>query len=122
MARLRQVRQIYAEPEARDSERKGYANPITVFTNIDQIIRYLRGHVSRQGVKPEPDQIDPHAWVYDIGENSDCSVEALVGDNVADLIATFRELRPRRPASPPNSSNPQLLDLDPRGGTRIRFR
>ena len=24
--------------------RKGYANPITVFTNIDKIIRYLRGH------------------------------------------------------------------------------
>jgi DNA repair photolyase len=63
--------------------RKGYASPITVFTNIDQITRYLRGHASRQGVKPEPDQIDPHAWVYDIGENSDCSVDALVSDNVA---------------------------------------
>jgi tRNA A37 methylthiotransferase MiaB len=32
--------------------RKGYANPITVFTNIDQITRYLRGHVARQGIKP----------------------------------------------------------------------
>ena len=31
--------------------RKGYANPITVFTNIDKITRYLRGHVRRQGVK-----------------------------------------------------------------------
>jgi hypothetical protein len=58
--------------------RKGYANPITVFTNINQITRYLRGRVSRQGVKSETDQIDPHAWVYDIGENSDCSVDALV--------------------------------------------
>src|SRR5690349_1805634 len=69
--------------------RKGYANPITVFTNIDKITRYLRGYVKRQGGKPVADQIDPAAWVYDIGENSDCSVDALVSDNVADLVATF---------------------------------
>ena len=72
--------------------RKGYANPITVFTNIEQITGYLRRHVGRQGVKAEPNEVDPVSWVYDIGENSDCSVDALVSDNVADLVATFREL------------------------------
>jgi spore photoproduct lyase family protein len=101
--------------------RKGYANPITVFTNIDQITRYLRGHVSRQGVKPEPDQIDPHAWVYDIGENSDCSVDAMVSDNVADLIATFRELPTAKASFATKFVNTQLLELDPGGRTRIRF-
>src|ERR1041384_277702 len=84
--------------------RKGYANPITVFTNIDKITRYLRGHVRRQGVKAEPDQIDPTAWVYDIGENSDCSVDALVSDNVADLVATFRDLPTAKAASRRSSS------------------
>lgn len=29
--------------------RKGYANPITVFTNIDRIIAYLAQHIARQG-------------------------------------------------------------------------
>jgi hypothetical protein len=87
--------------------RKGYANPITVFTNIDQIIRYLRGHVSRQGVKPEPDQIDAHAWVYDIGENSDCSIDALVSDNVADLITAFRELPTAKASFATKFVNPQ---------------
>ena len=53
---------------------KGYANPITVFTNIEQITGYLRRHVARQGPKAEPDQCDPAAWVYDLCENSDCSV------------------------------------------------
>ena len=101
--------------------RKGYANPITVFTNIDRITRYLRGHASRQGVKPEPDQVDPYAWVYDIGENSDCSVDALVSDNVADLIETFRELPTAKATFATKFVNPQLLDLDPRGRTRIRF-
>src|SRR3569833_2729390 len=72
--------------------RKRYANPITVFTNTDQITGYLRRHVARQGPKTEPDEADPVSWVYDIGENSDCSVDALVSDNVADLVATFRVL------------------------------
>ncbi|HSU08336.1 MAG TPA: spore photoproduct lyase family protein [Pseudonocardia sp.] len=101
--------------------RKGYANPITVFTNIDKITRYLRGHVKRQGVKPEPDQIDPAAWVYDIGENSDCSVDALVSDNVADLVATFRDLPTAKASFATKFVNRELLDLDPQGRTRIRF-
>jgi spore photoproduct lyase family protein len=101
--------------------RKGYANPITVFTNIDKITRYLRGHVARQGVKPEPDQVDPSAWVYDIGENSDCSVDALVSDNVADLVATFRDLPTAKASFATKFVNRELLDYDPQGRTRIRF-
>jgi spore photoproduct lyase len=31
--------------------------------------------------------------VYDIGENSDCSVDARVSDNVADLVALFARFR-----------------------------
>ncbi|UOY03799.1 spore photoproduct lyase family protein [Blastococcus sp. PRF04-17] len=101
--------------------RKGYANPITVFTNIEQITGYLRRHVARQGTKPEPDQCDPVSWVYDIGENSDCSVDALVSDNVADLVATFRELPTAKASFATKYVNRQLLDLDPAGRTRIRF-
>jgi len=101
--------------------RKGYANPITVFTNIEQITGYLRRHVARQGPKAEPDQVDPESWVYDIGENSDCSVDALVSDNVADLIATFRTLATAKAAFATKYVNRQLLDLDPAGRTRIRF-
>src|ERR671927_84195 len=101
--------------------RKGYANPITVFTNIEQITGYLRRHVGRQGVKAEPDQCDPVSWVYDIGENSDCSVDALVSDNVADLIATFRELPTAKASFATKYVNRQLLDLDPQGRTRVRF-
>jgi spore photoproduct lyase family protein len=101
--------------------RKGYANPITVFTNIDQITRSLRRHVDRQGVKPEPNECDPVAWVYDLGENSDCSVDALVSDNIADLVATFRELPTAKASFATKYVNRQLLDLDPQGRTRVRF-
>ena len=101
--------------------RKGYANPITVFTNIEQITGYLRRHVARQGPKPAPDPCDPESWVYDIGENSDCSVDAMVSDNVADLITTFRDLPTAKASFATKYVNRQLLELDPAGRTRIRF-
>ena len=101
--------------------RKGYANPITVFTNIEQISGYLRRHVARQGTKPQPDESDPRSWVYDIGENSDCSVDALVSDNVADLITLFRGLPTAKASFATKYVNRQLLGLDPAGRTRIRF-
>ncbi|MER6388536.1 spore photoproduct lyase family protein [Streptomyces sp. NPDC059382] len=101
--------------------RKGYANPITVFTNIERIIAHLTRHMARLGPKTEANQCDPTAWVYDIGENSDCSVDALISDNVADLIRVFA----RRPAAKASFAtkfvNPDLLLLDPRGRTRVRF-
>ena len=101
--------------------RKGYSNPITVFANIEQITGYLERHVRRQGVKPAPNQCDPQAWVYDIGENSDCSVDAEVSDNVDDLVALFRGLPSAKASFATKNVNRRLLDLDPRGRTRIRF-
>ena len=101
--------------------RKGYANPITVFTNIDAIIAHLRRHVAKQGVKPAANQCDPAAWVYDLGENSDCSVDALVSDNVTDLIAAFREMPTAKASFATKYVNRDLLSADPQGRTRIRF-
>jgi spore photoproduct lyase family protein len=101
--------------------RKGYANPITVFANIEQITGYLERHAGRQGVKPAPNQCDPVDWVYDIGENSDCSVDALVSDNVRDLVGLFARLPHAKASFATKLVNPALLDYDPRGGTRVRF-
>jgi spore photoproduct lyase family protein len=101
--------------------RKGYANPITVFTNIDKIVGYLGRHVARQGPKTVPNQCDEQAWVYDLGENSDCSVDALVSDNVADLIGAFRGWPTAKASFATKYVNRELLDLDPQGRTRIRF-
>jgi spore photoproduct lyase family protein len=101
--------------------RKGYANPITVFTNIDAITRAISRHVAKQGPKGEANQCDPVDWVYDIGENSDCSVDARVSDNVADLVAHFARLEGAKASFATKHVNRDLLALDPRGGTRIRF-
>ncbi|MER5966430.1 spore photoproduct lyase family protein [Streptomyces sp. NPDC002057] len=101
--------------------RKGYANPITVFTNIDRIIAHLARHVARLGPKTEANQCDPTAWVYDVGENSDCSVDALISDNVADLIHSFARWPSAKASFATKFVNPDLLLLDPRGRTRVRF-
>ncbi|MEU1690526.1 spore photoproduct lyase family protein [Streptomyces hirsutus] len=101
--------------------RKGYANPITLFTNIEAIVAHVRRHVQAQGPKREPNQCDPQAWVYDIGENGDCSVDALLCDNTADLIAAFRRLPTAKASFATKFVNPDLLALDPQGRTRVRF-
>ncbi|MFE5208561.1 spore photoproduct lyase family protein [Streptomyces sp. NPDC056600] len=101
--------------------RKGYANPITLFTNIEAIVAHVGRHVRAQGPKREPNQCDPLAWVYDIGENGDCSVDALVSDNTADLVAAFRRLPTAKASFATKFVNPDLLALDPQGRTRVRF-
>ncbi len=101
--------------------RKGYSNPVTVFTNIDQIARHLARHVAKQGPKAEPNQCDPEAWVYDIGENSDCSVDAMLSGNVRELADLFRMLPTAKASFATKHVNRDLLDWDPMGRTRIRF-
>ncbi|MFF3488000.1 spore photoproduct lyase family protein [Streptomyces sp. NPDC002701] len=101
--------------------RKGFANPITLFTNIEAIVAHVRRHVRAQGPKPEPNQCDPEAWVYDIGENGDCSVDALVSDNTADLVDAFTTMPTAKASFATKFVNPDLLALDPRGRTRVRF-
>ncbi|MDG6105623.1 spore photoproduct lyase family protein [Dactylosporangium aurantiacum] len=100
---------------------KGYSNPVTVFANIDKIVGYVRRHAGRQGVKAAPNECDPRAWVYDIGENSDCSVDARLSDNVRDLVELFRQLPNAKASFATKHVNRDLLDWDPRGRTRIRF-
>ena len=66
--------------------RKGFANPISIFVNVEAIAAAIARHAARQGPLTVPDTIDPAAWVYDLGENGDLSVDALVSDTVRDLV------------------------------------
>jgi spore photoproduct lyase family protein len=103
------------------ARRKGFANPITVFVNIDQVLAFIARHAAKRGPKPEPDQVDPLAWVYDVGENGDCSVDALISDNVRETVALFRALPNAKASFATKYVNPDLLAYDPQGRTRVRF-
>ncbi|UBV44408.1 spore photoproduct lyase family protein (plasmid) [Deinococcus taeanensis] len=100
---------------------KGYANPITTFANIDDVLAALRRHSQALGPKGRANTVDPHAWVYDLGENSDLSVDALLSDNVRDLVTLFRTLPHAKASFATKYVNPDLLTYDPQGRTRVRF-
>ena len=101
--------------------RKGYANPISIFVNIDDVTRALTRHAAKLGPKPEPNTIDPVDWVYDLGENGDLSVDASLSNNVLDLIAAFRAIPGAKGSFATKYVNRDLLEYDPQGRTRIRF-
>jgi spore photoproduct lyase len=103
------------------ARRKGYANPITAFVNVEEILTSIERHASKQGMKLEPTQADPQYWVYELGTNSDCSVDAAISGNVQDLVALFRELPNAKGTFATKFVNRELLDYDPRGKTRVRF-
>lgn len=102
------------------ARRKGYANPITVFTNIDDVIKSIDAHSKSLG-KKKPNQCDRNYWTYDIGCNNDVSVDDYLSNNVKQLIDYFA-----KPSSPKGSFatkhvNRNLLNYTPKGKTRIRF-
>lgn len=101
--------------------RKGFANPITLFVNIEQISGFITRHAARQGMKVVPDQIDPVYWVYDIGENGDCAVDAAIADNVKDLVKLFSGIPNAKASFATKFVNYDLLTYDPQLKTRIRF-
>ena len=103
------------------ARRKGHANPISVFVNIEQILAATARHATRQGPKTMPNQVDPQAWVYDLGENGDLSVDAAISDNVRDLVSLFRTLPDAKGSFATKWVNPDLLGYDPQGRTRIRM-
>ena len=102
--------------------RKGFANPITTFVNIEAIQRAIVRHASRlPRVRATPSQVDPLRHVYEIGENGDCSADALLSDNLRDLVTTFRLLPNAKATFATKFVNRALLDYDPQGKTRLRF-
>ncbi len=100
--------------------RKGFANPISTFVNISAILGATGRHAAKQGVKV-PAQTDPRYWVYDVGENSDVSVDALVSDNLRDTVAFFRALPNAKASFATKYVNRALLSYEPEGKTRLRF-
>lgn len=96
-------------------------NPITVFTNVEEILDTVDRHAMAQPWPRTPNQTDPDLYTYDIGCNSDISVDATLTDAVGRAVEFFRD-HPRAKATfATKFVNRDLLRLDPRGKTRIRF-
>ena len=102
--------------------RKGFANPITTFVNIEGITRAIARHAAKlPRRRTGPSQVDPALWVYEIGENGDVSADALLSDNGRDLVAMFRLLPNAKATFATKFVNRELLRFDPQRKTRLRF-
>ena len=101
--------------------RKGYANPVTIFVNVEAISAAIARHAAKLGPKTAPNSVDPVDWVYDLGENGDLSADATITGTVRDLVAAFREIPNAKGSFATKLVNRELLDYNPQGRTRIRF-
>jgi len=100
---------------------KGYANPITTFVNSEQIANFIARHAARQGEKMAATPTDDVQWVYELGCNSDTSIDAAISGATQDLVALFRTLANAKATFATKWINRELLNYDPQGKTRIRF-
>lgn len=96
-------------------------NPITIFTNVDEIMTTVDKHVMSLPWPREPNQTDPVFWTYDIGCNSDISVDYSISKTIADVFRFYHD-HPRAKATfATKFVNRDLLEFDPKRKVRIRF-
>lgn len=96
-------------------------NPITLFTNVDEILETVDAHVNSLAWPKPANQTDTAFWTYDIGCNSDISVDYSLTDGVRQVFDFFRD-HPRAKATfATKFVNRDLLEYDPKEKVRIRF-
>jgi spore photoproduct lyase len=102
-------------------DRHKQVNPITLFTNVDEIMSTLDAHVMSQPWPKAGNQTDSQFYTYDIGCNSDISVDYSISDGIQQTFSFFRD-HPRAKATfATKFVNPDMLAFDPQRKVRIRF-
>ncbi|RIV23689.1 spore photoproduct lyase family protein [Fibrisoma montanum] len=102
-------------------DRHKKVNPITLFTNVDEILGAVDKHVYTLPWPKVPNQTDPVYHTYDIGCNSDISIDYSLSDGIQQVFEFYRD-HPRAKATfATKFVNPDMLTFDPKGKVRIRF-
>ena len=102
-------------------DRNKPVNPITLFTNTEEILAAVDKHVQKQVWPKVPNQTHPLYYTYDIGCNSDVSVDATISDNVKVAVDFYRQHPKAFATFATKFVNPDLLTYDPQNKVRIRF-
>ncbi len=102
-------------------DRHKKVNPITLFTNVEEIMATVDKHVHILAWPKPANQTDPTYWTYDIGCNSDISVDYGLSDGIRQVFEFYRD-HPRAKATfATKFVNRDMLAFDPQGKVRIRF-
>lgn len=102
-------------------DRNKTVNPITLFTNTEEILATVAAHVQKQPWPKIANQTHTQYYTYDIGCNSDISVDATLSDSVEATIAFYRDHPKAFATFATKFVNPAMLHYDPQCKTRIRF-
>lgn len=102
------------------ARRKGYANPVSLFMNYEQVLKSIEKHVGKLPQKT-PNQCDPKYWTYDVGCNNDLSADALLSDIPKEIIKAFTTIPNAKASFATKYVNLDMLNYDPQRKTRIRF-
>lgn len=102
-------------------DRNKNVNPITLFTNTEEILLAVDKHVQKQLWPKVPNQTHAQYYTYDIGCNSDVSVDASISDSIQTTIDFFREHPKAFATFATKFVNEEMLSYDPQGKTRIRY-
>ncbi|WP_026464587.1 spore photoproduct lyase family protein [Adhaeribacter aquaticus] len=102
-------------------DRNKPVNPITLFTNTEEILGAVEKHVQKQAWPKIPNQTHAKFYTYDIGCNSDISVDAVLSDSVKETVDFFAKHPKAFATFATKFVNPELLTYEPAGKTRIRF-
>ncbi len=102
-------------------DRNKAVNPISLFTNTEEILAAVNKHVQKQEWPKPPNQTHAQYYTYDIGCNSDVSVDATLSDSVEAAIAFYRAHPKAFATFATKFVNRDLLSWDPQLKTRIRF-
>lgn len=102
-------------------DRHKTVNPITLFTNIDENMASVKEQISTLPWPKVPNQTDDLFYTYDIGCNSDISVDYDLTDGIQQVFDFYRT-HPRAKATfATKFVNREMLNIDPQRKVRIRF-
>jgi spore photoproduct lyase len=108
------------------ARRKGSSNPLTIFLNNEELISSLHNHQLKLGKKKVPNQCDPLLWTYDLGNNNDCSIDAMLTSNMEELILAFAKMEHAKATFATKTVNEKawlsINPLDSNGVTHTRIR
>jgi spore photoproduct lyase family protein len=90
--------------------RKGFANPITVFANAEQILRATERHIAPPGPQGRAQPVRSGRLGLRHRENSDCSVDAWVSGNVRDYVELFARTDGAKASFATKAVNPSCSD------------
>lgn len=100
---------------------KRFSNPVTLFVNTDEHFEVLDKHIAELGPKKTPNQTHPTLWTYDIGENSDVSIDARLSTIPQTVVEYFGTKETAMCSFATKTVNKDLLSYNHNGRARIRF-